>query len=149
MDRGPGVDSHCPTSYSPRRFGPGGSALLYYRIPQSDLTRFRWDVTRDANGFRNATDLKSADIAVIGDSFVEGMAVPYEKTMTSILARLQGKVAANLGQPGYGLQQELIVLKRYGVPLQPRTLIWMFYEGNDLSDTAQDDRSMHYSPGLL
>jgi len=127
----------------------GGSALLYYRIPESDLTRFHWDVTRDGKGFRNANDLKSAEIAVIGDSFVEGMTVPYEKTMTSVLTRLQGKVVANLGQPGYGPQQELIVLRRYGVPLRPRTVIWMFYEGNDLSDAVQYDREMHQARSLL
>jgi len=125
----------------------GGSALLYYRIEKSDLTLFQWDVTRDGNGFRNAADLKSAAIAVIGDSFVEGMTVPYEKTITSVLARLQGKVVANLGQSGYGPQQELIVLKRYGVPLRPRTVVWMFYEGNDLSDVVQYDRYMRRHPG--
>jgi hypothetical protein len=125
----------------------GGSALLYYRIPEADLTRFQWDLTRDGNGFRNATDLKSADIAVIGDSFVEGMTVPYEQTLTSRLTRLQGKVVANLGQPGYGPQQELIVLKRYGVPLRPRTVVWMFYEGNDLSDAEQYAGYVHRPPG--
>lgn len=27
--------------------------------------------------------------------------------------------------------------------------IWMFYEGNDLSDAAQYDRSMNRAPGFL
>jgi hypothetical protein len=125
----------------------GGYSLLFYRIPDSGLTRFHWDITRDSNGFRNATDLKSADIVVIGDSFVEGMTVPYEQIMTSILMRLRRRVVANLGQPGYGPQQELIVLKRYGLPLKPKTVVWTFYEGNDLTDVQQYERYMHQAAG--
>jgi len=98
------------------------------------MTLFRWDVRYDHNGFRNQTDLKSADIVVIGDSFVEGLTVSDAQLVTSLLAHLQGKVVANLGQSTYGPQQELIVLKRYGLPLRPRTVVWMFFEGNDLAD---------------
>jgi hypothetical protein len=54
--------------------------------------------------------------------------------MTSRLARRETKVVANLGQYGYGPLEELAVLKRYALPLHPRTVLWMFYEGNDLKD---------------
>ena len=112
----------------------GGDAASSYQIPTGDQTKFRWDVTYDRNGFRNRQDLESADIVVIGDSFVEGLTVSDAELGTSQLARLEGKVVANLGQSTYGPLQEQIVFKRYGLPLQPRVVVWMFFEGNDLQD---------------
>jgi len=126
----------------------GGSVTAYYRIPQSDMTLYQWDDQYDHNGFRNATDLKSADILLIGDSFVEGLTIPYDQLGSSLLANLQGKVVANLGQSAYGPQQELVILRRYGLPLQPRTVVWMFSEGTDLSDVVYYDRVMHSPPNL-
>jgi PAS domain S-box-containing protein len=49
------------------------------------------------------------------------------------------KTVANLGQSGYGPQQELAVLKRYALPLRPEHVVWVFYEGNDLLDALQYD----------
>lgn len=124
---------HRPHAHSSGE-GLGGNAAMYYRIPPSDLTLFRWDVKYDQNGFRNDLDLKSADMVVIGDSFVEDIPTPTAQLMTSLLAHSRGETVANLGQLAYGPQQELIVLKRYALPLSPRTVIWMFFEGNDLTD---------------
>jgi hypothetical protein len=39
----------------------GGSVLLRYRIPASDMSPCEWDVSYDHNGFRNPVDLASAD----------------------------------------------------------------------------------------
>jgi hypothetical protein len=50
---------------------------------------------------------------------------------------------ANLGQSGYGPQQELAVLKRYGCPPYDRNTSWVFYEGNDLLDVQE------YAAGVL
>ena len=112
----------------------GGDAGMYYRLPLSDLTLFRWNVQYDRNGFRNDLDLESADTVVVGDSFVEDIPTPLPQLMTSLLAQARGETVANLGQIAYGPQQELVVLKRYGLPLKPRTVVWMFFEGNDLTD---------------
>jgi hypothetical protein len=126
----------------------GGNSLLQYRLPDSALTRYQWDVTYDDKGFRNPPGLMAADIAVVGDSFVEGMTVSGPRLMTSVLANLERKTVANLGQSGYGPQQEFVVLKRYAAPLHPRTVVWLFYEGNDLEDVEQYDRTMHQPPGF-
>jgi putative hemolysin len=111
-------------------------------IPPSDMTLFRWDVKYDRNGFRNGVDLTGADTIVLGDSMVEAISVPDAQLMTSLLARLQGRVVANLGQYGYGPLEEQVVLKRYGLPLRPRTVLWMFYEGNDLRDVIRYRKEM-------
>lgn len=94
-------------------------------------------VQYDGNGFRNPTDLKSADVAVIGDSMIEGHMINHGRLATTRLAEMQGSVVVNLGHAGYGPAEELIVLKRYGLPLQPKTVIWAFYEGNDPSDATR------------
>jgi PAS domain S-box-containing protein len=91
----------------------------------------------DKNGFRNDQDLTSAEIAVIGDSFVESPMIPSSLLATTRLTEIQPKTVANLGQSGYGPQQELAVLKRYALPLHPKSVVWVFYEGNDLLD-AED-----------
>jgi hypothetical protein len=93
-----------------------------------------FDLTYDKNGFRNERDLTSADIAVIGDSYVESQMMPSARLATTRLAALTKQTVANLGQSGYGPQQELAVLKRYALPLHPKTIVWIFYEGNDLLD---------------
>lgn len=112
----------------------GGNIAANFKLPPVATTLYRWDVNYDQNGFRNDLDLKSADLAIIGDSFVEETNIPTAQLMTSHLADLESKVVANLGQYGYGPLEELAVLKRYALPLHPRTVLWMFYEGNDLKD---------------
>jgi hypothetical protein len=112
----------------------GGNITSGYHIPRSDMGLYRWDVSYDQNGFRNDQELKSADMVVIGDSFVEDITIPTAELTTSLLAHLRSDVVANLGQYGYGPLEELAVLRRYGLPLRPRTIVWMFFEGNDLKD---------------
>jgi hypothetical protein len=94
-------------------------------------------VRYDRNGFRNARDLDSAEIVVIGDSYMEGYFTPDERLITTRLSELQEKSVANLGHSGYGPQQELAVLQRFGFPLAPRTVVWAFFEGNDFLDAER------------
>ena len=126
----------------------GGDAASLFQIPRADMTRYQWDVKYDQNGFRNQIDLESADMVVIGDSFVEGLTVRNEQLMTSVLAQLRSEVVANLGQSAYGPLEELVVLKRYGLPLRPRTVVWMFFEGNDLGDVTGYQQAMRKKPNL-
>jgi hypothetical protein len=92
------------------------------------------DVRYDANGFRNDRELVRADIAVIGDSFVEAALVPLAETLPMRLEQATGVATANLGQAAYGLQQELVVLRRFALPLSPSLVVWCFFGGNDLRD---------------
>lgn len=93
-----------------------------------------YELRYDQHGFRNAKDLAAADIAVIGDSYVEAPYAPTEALMTTVLGELTHRTVANLGLAGFGPQQELVVLERYAVPLHPKTVVWVFFEGNDLGD---------------
>ena len=110
----------------------GGLFAQVIRIPSSDMRVYEWDLKYDHNGFRNAVDLRRADIVVTGSSFVEEMMIPDGQLLTTILAQLQNAVVANLGGSGYGPQQQLVALKRYGLPLEPRTVVWAFADFTDL-----------------
>ena len=118
-------------------------------------------VRYDRNGFRNPKDFYKADIVVIGDSYIEGYMTEESRLATSYLAKMTGKVVANLGHSGYGPQQELVVLKRYGLPLNPSVVIWAFFQGNDIMDAERYERQrtlqrhrkaivdeVHYSPSF-
>ena len=96
-----------------------------------------FELRYDQNGFRNDQDLARAEIAVIGDSYVESQVTPGPVLATTRLAATTQKTVANLGQAGHGPQQELAVLKRYAVPLHPEVVVWVFYEGNDLLNAQQ------------
>ena len=103
--------------------------------------RYRVDVAYDENGFRNPADRTRADVVLIGDSFVEAGLVPLEETVAARLERSLAVPVENLGCSGYGPQQERIVLERYGLPMQPKSVVWFFFEGNDLLDVPRYDEA--------
>ncbi len=110
----------------------GGDISFYLRVAETHT--YRYDVKTDRDGFRNDQDLDQADIAVIGDSYIEGILVPQDQTMPIVLGQLLGQSSLNLGQIWYGPQQEEIVLRRYALPRRPKVVVWCYFEGNDLKD---------------
>jgi lysophospholipase L1-like esterase len=100
--------------------------------------------TTDAQGFRNRGDLRRADVALVGDSFVEGAYVSDEETVAVELETLTGRRVANLGRSGYGTLQELEVVRAFALPLQPRVVVWFFFEGNDLYDDDAYENALAY-----
>src|SRR4029453_12291195 len=40
------------------------------------------------------------------------------------------------------------LLRRYGLPLRPRTCVWVFYEGNDLEDLHRYEKTAPNWPRL-
>jgi hypothetical protein len=114
-----------------------GEISQYVCGPPGELREY--DLRYDRNGFRNETDLRTADIVVVGDSYVEAPMVPSSALLTAVLASLEHTSVANLGMSGYGPQQELAVLKRYALNLQPKVVVWVFFEGNDLENAQAYD----------
>ncbi len=92
---------------------------------------YPYELRYDQKGFRNERDLTTADVVVLGDSYIEAPLVAEPELMTSVLARLNDCVVANIALAGWGPGEELAALKRIGVPLRPRLAVWTFFEGND------------------
>lgn len=116
-----------------------GNIASSWCLPASS-PRYEYDVSLDSKGFRNDIELVRADIAMIGDSYIEGAGIPMEQSTTALLAESTQSAVVNLGRSSYGPQQELVVLKRYALPLTPHTVVWAFYEGNDLHDAFRYDQ---------
>jgi hypothetical protein len=127
--------------------------VLWRGRPRSDMARV-WNLpvraprpqvfTTDSRGFRNRRDLARADVALVGDSFVEGAYVSDEETCAVALESSIQALVANLGQSGYGTLQELKVIETVALDLQPRTVVWFFFEGNDLYDDAAYENALAY-----
>lgn len=114
-----------------------GEVAHYVCAPPGELREY--DLRYDHNGFRNDTDLRTADIVLIGDSYVESPMSQDSALMSTVLRSLEQTPVANLGMSGYGPQQELAVLKRYALPLHPKVIVWVFFEGNDLENAQSYD----------
>jgi SGNH hydrolase-like domain, acetyltransferase AlgX len=99
--------------------------------------RYRIDLQYDKRGFRNDHEIERAPVVIIGDSFIEGILISKTDLLSSRLKNLLQAEVANLGQGGYGPQQELVTLRRYGLGLQPKIVLWFFFEGNDLLDVPR------------
>jgi hypothetical protein len=81
--------------------------------------------TANSAGFRGPSELSpvGAPIAVVGDSFVYGTGVPDGDTFPAQLERLGGVRVANLGVPGFGIDQIALTVRHYALPLRPRLIV--------------------------
>ncbi len=109
-----------------------GDFVYGLAIPTS--RRYTVDYHGDANGYRNLVDYRQADVVLLGDSFIEGYNVGQSEIVSVQLARRLHRDVCNLGMCDYGPFEELGALRKFGVKLHPRAVIWFFYEGNDLAD---------------
>ena len=97
----------------------------------------------DEHGFRNPRGMTQADIVFVGDSVTMAAEVPAEASFVQKTAQALGTRAVNLGIYGYGPQQELAVLKRYGLAYHPRVVVWQVTEWNDCEDAERYARRNH------
>jgi hypothetical protein len=101
-----------------------------------DSTALRISFNTDENGFRNPRTPEQADVVFIGDSFTEGCSVNEEQCFARLVANELKLTSANLGRSAYSPGPELAVLRHYGIPLNPKTVVWQICEGNDLEDSV-------------
>ncbi|MGH7665042.1 MAG: hypothetical protein ACRENI_12215 [Gemmatimonadaceae bacterium] len=96
----------------------------------------------DEHGFTNPPgqwDLPRVDLALIGDSFVEGQCVDPAASFASLIrARYPATIVT--GVSAAGPLVELGFLREYVARLKPRFLFWFYYEGNDLTDLEAEKR---------
>jgi len=94
----------------------------------------------DEHGFNNPPGLWGAeptDLLVLGDSFVQGYAIEREDSFVSLVRHLYPS-CLNLGTSGSGPLVQLAALVEYASVRRPRTVVWCYFEGNDLDDFAME-----------
>jgi hypothetical protein len=109
-------------------------ATFSYPTSPAGYPDINFTLTVDKRGFRNQTDLPKYDIVAIGDSFTEGSGVSDDQAWPVVLVQKSGYTVYNLGMSGGNPLTYLETFKRYAVPLLPKTVICMLYEGNDFRD---------------
>src|SRR5262249_53939963 len=73
---------------------------LYSLRGATATTVYHCDLQLDRDGFRNPPGLDAVDVAIVGDSFVEGAHVGESELISARLGRLTGLKVANLGCRG-------------------------------------------------
>lgn len=101
---------------------------------------------RPANSYR---------IAVLGDSFMEALQVPLEKTALAVMETqlktcpiLKGKTVEvlNFGVQGYGTAQQLMTWRHHAQQFSPDLVILGFYPGNDIRNNHRALEHDHLRP---
>jgi hypothetical protein len=90
----------------------------------------------DEHGFHNPPGLWTSnhvDIAAVGNSRTLGLCVPSDQNFVSLI-RLLHPATVNLGMNGEGPLQILATTKEYLSILQPKVLLWFYFEGNSLRE---------------
>jgi hypothetical protein len=93
----------------------------------------------DRYGFRNDDRLWDAapPVMLTGDSFGQGACVRDDATISAGLARA-GIATISVAYNSNGPLAELASLVEYGPPVRPATVVWLYYEGNDLTDLGRE-----------
>lgn len=102
---------------------------------------FAFSFTTDEHGFRNPSPWpEEAEIVVVGDSMAFGYGVGDTATWTHrVKEALPALRLVNLGMIGTGPQQYLEVLRRHGLGLAPKLVLFTVFPGNDLGDIESFD----------
>ena len=124
---------HRPDPYFGYKMKPEMSATVAAR-DRGDPPTYR--LRTDLHGFRHARFPENASLVVLGDDAVLGIGVSAEEAFPNLLAERLGVQTANLGVAGYGPPQATRVLRRYGVVLRPRGMVYAVAQ-DDFLDAAR------------
>jgi hypothetical protein len=102
----------------------------------------RWHHATDAYGQRNPETWERVEVALLGGGVVYGEGVNEQETAAHRLRELLGQRVANLGHPWASPAEDLILLRNFGLPLRPRTVV-LAISANDLAALeARDPQRM-------
>ena len=97
----------------------------------------------DGRGFNNPAEIwqtQRLEVAVLGDSFAQGYCVPEDKNFVALI-RQRHPATLNLGVAGDGPLLMVATLKEYLPHFMPKTVLWFYFEGNDLTDLQVEMKS--------
>lgn len=93
-------------------------------------------------------------IAILGDSYAEGMQVPmeqlfwkiFEKKLSECTLAKPNVEVINFGVSGYGTARELLMLKKKVWKYNPDVVLLAFLTGNDVRDNSKALNKVNYVP---
>lgn len=97
-------------------------------------------IKNDRFGFNNPDSAyeESGDrVLVVGDSYAAGFTLPQGKGVAGVL-RGKGYSAINMGYAGNGPLRELATLMEYGSFVKPKSIVWMWCDGNDFDNLGDE-----------
>lgn len=87
----------------------------------------------DQHGLRNAeNEIQESPILLLGDSFGVGLGTTQDRTLATMLQKLSGQKVYNLSFPGSPASQLRRLESMSNLAKNAKTLIWLFFAGNDL-----------------
>ncbi|MEC9091336.1 MAG: SGNH/GDSL hydrolase family protein [Planctomycetota bacterium] len=136
-------DDFCATRLRPRlnvRYTEEGNAVV-----QTNSNSFRGEETSKVKP--EAT----YRIAIVGDSFCEGIQVDQDKNYCSILEQILTKrkfqtEVLNFGVSGFGTAQEYEMLHHYVLDYEPDLVILSMFLGNDVGDNSREINTGQVKP---
>jgi GDSL-like Lipase/Acylhydrolase family len=115
-------------------------ALLGWRVlPNLNAARTPYITYTDSHGFRilpgEPRDTTTYDVMLVGDSFCFGSWISAEQTLAGMLKLDHPDLRiANTAVPGYGTDQELLMLRRWAPMLKPGGTVILLTYMNDFDD---------------
>ncbi|MEL7198243.1 MAG: hypothetical protein AAGL10_08005 [Pseudomonadota bacterium] len=105
--------------------------------------------TADRFGFNNPDAIydDTIDLAIVGDSFVEGHCQPAGDTILGRMRTFQPR-SVSFGIRSGGPLLELAILGRYGPQFQPEYTVMAFFEGNDWQNLEREMQMEWLTPAL-
>jgi hypothetical protein len=94
-------------------------------------------IGNDKFGFKNPNNIyeEIIEIILLGDSYAEGQCYKETNDIAAYLREAKYN-SANFGVTGSGPLVSLGVLKEYAKKFKPRYVVYLYYEGNDISDLS-------------
>jgi lysophospholipase L1-like esterase len=95
----------------------------------------------DRHGFNNPDrewDSSKVEWLLIGDSFAHGITVQPGDDIAGQIRSITKSTTINLGIGDHGPLAELAILKEYAEALQPKNVLWLYYEGNDFNNLLRE-----------
>lgn len=117
-----------------------------------DKEQGEWNIVEtDEYGLNNPKGLYNpgqVDIVFLGDSFTYGVGVGPKDNIAAVI-REKYSHTISLGSAGRGPLSELVTFREVVELLKPKHVVWIYYEGNDLSDLCWESSEPQYEAYYL
>ena len=95
------------------------------------------ELPADALGFLNPALRERCELLLVGDSFGVAAGVRAPEGLAAALERTTGLAVYDLSVAGIGPVQERWLVETRGLALHPRAVVWLYYSGNDLTESYE------------